>query len=423
MLKIEIENLFKISEKHGLTAAEISTEKNKLGPFLNQIAARHQGFYDILDDTKTLELVKDFTKTTQGKFENIVVLGIGGSALGPICLAQTLGHLFSNEMSHGPKFHVLDNIDPTLITELEEVINLEKTLFIVITKSGTTPETIAQYCYFRDKCEQAKLTINDHFVFITDAKKGLLREIANSEKIPSFEIPENVGGRFSVLTPVGLLPAALLGFNIDELIEGAKKIRDLFLSQDSEKNLPFTLATISYLLSKKGKNIEVLMPYSQKLIRFSDWYKQLLGESIGKRVNNKNEEVFSGLTPVNALGVTDQHSQTQLYNEGPNDKIITFIEVENLGPKLTIPNFTEHPNLTFNELLQTEKKGTEMAYTKNDRPNITIKVDSVGENSLGALLLLLEAKIAFLGEFFEINAFDQPGVELSKQLTHELLQK
>ena len=420
MLKLEIENLAEVSAEHGLTMEEITNENSKIEAFLEKIAARKQGFLEILDDTATVQKVLDFAASAKGKYENIVILGIGGSALGPICLAQTLGHLYANELT-GPKLYVIDNIDPTLIKEVEEVIKLEKTLFLIITKSGTTPETLAQYNHFRNRCESQNLDIKNHFVFITDPAKGHLREIANQENIPTFEIPENVGGRFSVLTPVGLLPAALLGFSLPDLLAGAHQMRELFLSSDPTKNLPFLLANISFLLSKKGKTINVMMPYAQKLIRIADWYRQLLAESIGKRLDNAGQEVFTGITPVNALGVTDQHSQTQLYNEGPNDKLFTFIEAENLGPEITIPAYTDHPGLTFNRLIATEKKGTELAFTKNNRPNITIKVDSINENTLGQLFLLFEGQIAFLGEFFNINAFDQPGVELSKILTHELL--
>jgi len=170
------------------------------------------------------------------------------------------------------------------------------------------------------------------------------------------------------------------------------------------------------------------MPYAQKLYSFADWYCQLLAESIGKKLNNDKKEIFVGLTPVKSLGVTDQHSQLQLYNEGPFDKLIIFLEVENFGQEITIPNvypekkeFQFLKNISFKKLLQTEKKATEQALTKNNRPNITIKIPELNEENLGSLFMLFEASIAFLGEFFNINAFDQPGVELGKILTKEML--
>ncbi|MBI2634763.1 glucose-6-phosphate isomerase [Candidatus Peregrinibacteria bacterium] len=400
MLTLDISNLRKISRLHGLSPAEINS--------LEKIRNRKHGFYEILDDKNSIEKIKKFARQNIGRYKHFVVLGIGGSALGALCLQQSLSHIFKPN-----NLIVVDNIDPVLIKELEETINLKKTLFIVTSKSGTTVETLAQYYYFRKKTDAAKLKPQNHFVFITDPEKGTLREIAKKENITAFEIPENIGGRFSVFTAVGLLPAALIGINIDRLIKGAKRGgKDFFAEQKK-------LATIQYLLYKKNKSINVIMPYAQKLIRLADWYRQLLAESIGKKFNNKGKQIHVGITPVNALGATDQHSQIQLYNEGPNDKLIIFIEVKNTGKPLKIPAI--HKNLTFNKLLQTEKEATAAALTRNNRPNITIKIDSITEETLGELLMFFEGSIAFLGELFDINAYDQPGVELAKQLTKKML--
>ncbi|MBI4231790.1 glucose-6-phosphate isomerase [Candidatus Peregrinibacteria bacterium] len=401
MIKLDTQNLTNIEPKNELISS-----------YLEKIHARKQGFYEILDDQDNLEKIKAFTAANK-HWEHIVLLGIGGSSLGPICLQQALTHLYKS-----PKLQVLDNIDPVMISEIEDIIDYAKTLFIVVTKSGTTPETLSQYYYFRKQAETKGLNISEHFVFVTDPKKGILREIANEEGITAFDIPENVGGRFSVLTAVGLLPAALLNLDIDKLMSGARSARALFLSPDPAANLPFKLANIQYELSKQGKIMTVMFPYAQKLIRLADWYRQLLAESIGKKLDNKGNIVFAGLTPINALGVTDQHSQSQLYNEGPNDKFFIFLEVDDHGPELKIPVYGDG-KLSFGQLLEIEKRATEESLTKNDRPNITIKLDSVSEESLGELFLLFEGSIAFLGEFFNINAFDQPGVELSKILTKQ----
>ncbi len=405
-----------------------------LSAYLNQIHNKDQGFYTAPRDSETVKEINEFASKIKGKYNHIVILGIGGSALGPICLKQSLTHSFTErvcdcvrarevndfpKIPHSiPELFIIDNIDPILIKELEDVIKLEKTLFIVITKSGTTVETMSQYYYFRDKIDEAKLNARDHFVFITSHSKGKLREIATEEKITTFDIPEKIGGRFSVLTPVGLLPAKLIGIKIEEILEGANEMCDKFLSEDESRNIPFQLASIQYALEREGKNIHVLMPYAQKLSGFADWYKQLLAESIGKKIDNTKKIVHTGITPANALGATDQHSQLQLYNEGPNDKLIMFIEVENMGPEIPIPPI-EAANLTFNKLIQIEKESTENSLTKNNRPNLTIKIDSVNERALGELFILFEGATAFLGEFYNINAFDQPGVELSKQLTKE----
>lgn len=392
-----------INENHGLSQSDFAEQNLLLTPFLQKISARNQGFSEILDDEETLQEIENYATLQKNNFDHFVILGIGGSALGPLCLAQTFGHLFKPS-----KLQVLDNIDPTMIAEITDTITLEKTLFIVITKSGETPETLSQYHYFRKLTNEKNLDATKHFLFITDPEKGQLREIARKENINTFEIPPNVGGRFSVLTPVGLLPAALLGINIRALIKGAKTQRNKFFSEDPAENLSFKLATIQYLLYKKGHTINVLMPYIQKLFRFADWYRQLLAESTGKE--------GKGFTPINALGATDQHSQTQLYNEGPNDKLIIFLELEKFPNDIPIDE-----KITFGKLLNIELEGTRRAYTKNNRPNITITLNSLSEETLGELFLLMQGSIAFLGEFLEINAFDQPGVELSKKYTKELL--
>lgn len=407
-----------------LENSELKKNGQLIKDYIQKIHARKQGFYDIIDDKKNIKEINSFAKSIEGKYEDIIILGIGGSALGTICLKESLTHLPK------PRLHIIDNIDPILIKEIDNTINYEKALFIVVTKSGSTPETLSQYFYFKKQVEDHKLSQNEHFVFITDPEKGLLRKISKTEKITAFDIPENVGGRFSVLTAVGLLPAKLIGINIEKLLKGAKTIREKFLNENFEENLPFQLASIQKTMNEKGKIMNVIMPYSHKLIKFADWYRQLLAESIGKKYDNEGNEVFAGITPINAIGVTDQHSQSQLYNEGPNDKLFIFIEVEKLGPKLEIPNpypkeeASEYlKNTSFNELMKIEKQATEDSLTKNKRPNITIKINEVNEESLGELFMLFEASIAFLGEYYNINAFDQPGVELSKNLTKELLTK
>lgn len=407
-------------------STEKSEKPNQIQKYLAKIHARKQGFYEVLDDKNTVSEIKKFAKNARGKFSHIVVLGIGGSALGTICLQQSLKHLFVNELAVTiwPKLHVLDNIDPNLITEIEDVIDYKKTLFIVISKSGCTPETVAQYFYFRSKTNAKKLDPRKHFVFITDPKSGFLRQISNEEKIPTFAIPGNVGGRFSVLTSVGLLPAALIGINIEKLLTGTRKMRDQFFSTNYQENLPFQLASTQYHFHRQGKTINVLIPYAQKLSRLADWYRQLLAESIGKKLDNNGKIVNVGITPVNALGVTDQHSQLQLYNEGPNDKLFIFLEVEKLAAELPIPHTNKNtPKMSFNKLLKIELDATISSLTHNNRPNLTIKIDKINEENLGALFMLFEGATAFLGEFFNINAFDQPGVELSKELTKRAIAK
>ncbi|HCW32328.1 MAG: glucose-6-phosphate isomerase, glucose-6-phosphate isomerase [Candidatus Peregrinibacteria bacterium GW2011_GWE2_39_6] len=419
MISFETKNLREINQNHGLLAHDLKIVSNKLDSFLELVKARGQNFYEVIDNEEEILLIERFAQAIRAakKFDEMVILGIGGSALGAKCLQQALVSVKENF-----KMHVLDNIDPSLIRDLASQLNYKRTLFLVISKSGETLETLAQYFYFQKEVELRELKIADHFIFVTDRKNGLLQKIAQENpQIKTFVIPAKVGGRFSVLTAVGLLPVGLLGVDFRPLLKGARMMRDRFLSPDFAENLPFQLAAIQYLLGKKGKTMNVLMPYSQKLIGFADWWRQLLAESIGKNEN-------TGLTPITSLGVTDQHSQIQLYNQGPNDKLFILLEVMDFG--VNIPFVNPYPNnpvinflktSSFNQLMEVEKEATKAALIKNNRPVISLKIPQVDGENLGALLLLFQGATAFLGEFYEINAFDQPGVELGKRLTKQFL--
>lgn len=410
---------FNLAPIHSLGYDE--TIYNDLLPeYLEKIHARDQGFYSVIDDEKIVQDVQKFTDSVQGKYDDIVVLGIGGSALGATTLRDSLSY------KEIPRLHIIDNIDPTLIQEIDAKINYDRTLFLVITKSGGTPETLSLYSYFRAKIVEKKLSTKNHLVFITDSEKGFLREQANQENIKSFSIPNNVGGRFSVLTVVGLLPAALIGINIESLIDGAKKMRDQFISEDFEKNTPFQLASIQFGLFTEGYTNVVMMPYLQKLKTFAAWYSQLLAESTGKRDIDDEE---TGLTPIPALGATDQHSLVQQFMQGIMDKQFCIIRTKKFPVELTIPYLPKHEKTdllggrTFNELIQAECQATIDAITEGGRPVYTIDLEELDAESLGELFMLFECATAFLGEFLEINAFNQPGVERSKVLTREYLEQ
>lgn len=393
----------------GLAWTRMKEEESRIPDFLHQFHAREQGFLSLPKLKAQVLAVKTLAEKMRGRFEDIVVLGIGGSALGINCVRDALAGPFWN-YNGKPRLFVLDNLDT--VTEVERLVDLDKTLFIVISKSGTTPETMAQYFYFKEKVSK------ENFVFITDPEQGELRKLGREYGIPMLDIPANVGGRFSVLTPVGLFPAALLGLPIEELLEGAAAMAEQFSSTSMELNLPFQMATVQYLLEwERGVRMTVMMPYSTRLYTLADWYRQLLAESIGKE--------GKGLTPIRALGVTDQHSQLQLYNEGPTDKLLCLVEVENGAeggvPQVSMPALSYLSGVSFHTLMNTELQATRQALTEYKKPNITISVSEVSAYELGQLFMFFEASIAFLGEYYRINAFDQPGVELGKKLTKQLL--
>ena len=302
----------------------------------------------------TVWYVKEFAAMVDGRFDNVLVLGIGGSALGAIALCHALLKPYWNFLSkekrdNFPKIFFLDNIDPDEITGLLDILDLKKTLVNVITKSGSTPETMAQFMVIKNKLEEA---LGDDYrkniVATTDERSGVLRQLANEEGYKTFVVPDDVGSRFSVFSAVGLVPMALAGIDIDEIIRGIK-IMDLSLKNtDINSNIAAQIALIHYLLdTQKGKYLSVLMPYSSRLKFVPDWYAQLWAESLGKQFDRDGNVINNRQTPIKALGATDQHSQIQLYSEGNNDKVITFIRVDEFDNVVEIPNIYEMTHLNF----------------------------------------------------------------------------
>jgi len=268
----------------------------------------------------------------------------------------------------------------------------------------------------------------EHLVFITDPVRGFLRQLAQEEKIVSFAIDPAVGGRFSVMTPVGLLPAALAGIDINELLDGAAYLIQLCQTESLFDNPAYLFGLINYLYYLEEVRTIVMMPYSDRLYRVADWFCQLWAESLGKKNNRVGQMVNIGPLPVKALGTTDQHSQVQLYMEGPNNKLFAFLEVENFDHTIAFqspyPNSAEaayFDGRTMNQLFAAEKRATEIALTENHRPNVTFKLPAVNPFTVGQFLEWLELATAFTGELFEINAFDQPGVEAGKIATYALM--
>ena len=384
------------------------------------------------------EIVADIlatAKEVRRKFENFVVLGIGGSALGPTMAFNALCHLHYNDLPkskrRGPRFFVEDNVDPVRMKDLLDVIDVTKTCFNVISKSGATSETMTQYLIIADLLTKAGVNVKENVIFTTDAARGNLVKISASlGGVKSYVLPDGVGGRFSELCPVGLLPAAVLGIDIKTMLKGAAYMDKMCKTADLKKNPALLCATLQYIAMNDGKNIGVLMPYSDNLRYVSDWYAQLWAESLGKNVTLDGTPCNVGQTPVKALGVTDQHSQVQLYTEGPYDKVVTFLSVDSYKEKMPIPHGCEDiPDVSFlgghtmEELIQAENKATAHALTMAGRLNYTIHLPEVNEFTLGQLLYLFELQTAYAGAMFNINTFNQPGVEAGKKATFALLGK
>jgi glucose-6-phosphate isomerase len=378
----------------------------------------------------------DYAKTIQDKFDNFVVLGIGGSALGPIALQQALNHMRYNDLSKdvrkGPRFFVEDNVDPERMKALLDVIDIKKTCFNVISKSGSTSETMSQYLIISTLLKEALgKDWAENVVATTDSKKGNLIKIAQKEGIKTFYIPDGVGGRFSEICPVGLFPAAVCSIDIEELLAGVAYMDELSKEEDIYKNASHMAGLLMYIaMEQKGKNIQVVMPYADSLKYMADWHAQLWAESLGKKHSLDGKTVHVGQTPVKAVGVTDQHSQVQLFAEGPFDKVITFIGVDNYRTEYTIPNGCEDvPDVAFlgghtlNELIQSEYDATEYALTVQGKLNQRITLPEVNAFTIGQLMYFFMMQTAVAGELLNIDAFDQPGVEAGKNATYALLGK
>lgn len=385
------------------------------------------------DQKDVVEEVLKAATEIRDNFDNFVVLGIGGSALGPLAVQTALNHLHYNELPKvqrgGPRLYILDNVDPERVAALLDIIEPEKTVFNVISKSGSTSETMAQFMIvYKMLQEKIGSDYAKHIIATTDAQKGNLIRIAKEEGYKIFIIPGGVGGRYSELSPVGLLPAAVCGIDIRELLAGAAYMDQKCEQDNVYQNPAYMLAVLQYLAMRRGKNISVMMPYADSLKYFADWYAQLWAESLGKRVDLNGEEVFAGQTPVKALGTTDQHSQVQLYTEGPVDKVVTFLGVGQYRKEVEIPKaFAEIPGISFlgghtlGELITAEQLATEYALMKAQRLNFTLTLPEVNPFTVGQLIQLMEIQTAFVGELLNINAFDQPGVEEGKNATYALL--
>ncbi len=383
------------------------------------------------------EIVADILKTAthvRAHFKAFVVLGIGGSALGPIAVQQALNHLHYNELCDckrgGPRLYVEDNIDPERMEALFDVIDVKETCFNIITKSGATAETMSQYMILSNALKrEVGEGWQQHIIATTDTEKGNLIKLAKKEGFKLFYIPATVGGRFSELTPVGLLPAAVCGIDIQAMLDGAKDMDARCKSENIFQNPALLEAVLQFhAMQKMGKNIQVIMPYADSLKYMADWFCQLWAESLGKNQTRDGKPCNVGQTPTTSLGVTDQHSQLQLYTEGPYDKVVTLMQVESFRKTSPIPHGCEEfPDVAFlggktlNELIEAERQGTEYALLKAGRLTQTITLPEVNAHTIGQLIFFFELATAYAGELLNIDAFNQPGVEESKIASYAVL--
>ena len=439
LIRLDYNNMMAsaIGPEHGIAQEEWQEALPRLDEVQTILKQRRDsgelGFHDL--PYQGISSLLHYAKEVRQKIKNFVVVGIGGSALGGIALQNALRHPYYNLMSHedrdGPRIFFSDNIDPDMLTSLLDVLDPKETLFNIVTKSGSTAETMSTFLLVRQLLIDAIGDLwRDRVVFTTDPAKGDLLKIATEEKIVAFAVPQNVGGRFSVFTPVGLLPAAIAGIDVQALLDGATTMEERFQTTADPRQHPAYIAALLLYLANvvKGKRIVVMMPYVQALKDVADWFRQLWAESLGKKYDLSGNVVHAGQTPVKALGATDQHSQLQLYIEGPYDKVILFVAVERYHHSLPFPEaYPEYESLgyfaghTMEEVIQAERVATELAMTRNHRPNATFLLPEVSPFSLGEFLYFLEVQTVASGALYQINPLDQPGVEEGKGATYALI--
>ena len=408
-------------------AAQAAVEKNRGTGWLGWMELPY-------NQNEILNHIEEVATKVRKDFDAFVVLGIGGSALGPIAVQQALNHQRWNDLPaqkrNGPKFYVEDNIDPERMASLLDVIDIRRTCFNVVTKSGATAETMSQYLIISDLLQKAVGEgWQKHIIATTDTQKGNLIKLAKQEGFELFFIPDSVGGRFSELTPVGLLPAAVCGIDIRSMLEGAAAMDARCKSADVWKNPALLEAVLQYIaMQDRGANVQVVMPYADSLKFMADWFCQLWAESLGKNVTRRGMAVNHGQTPTKSLGVTDQHSQLQLYTEGPYDKVITFLKVGAFRDEVEIAHGCEEfadvaflGGKTLNQLIDAELRGTEYALYSAGRMSQTITLPQVNAYTLGQLLFFFEMATAYAGELLDVDAFNQPGVEGSKLASYAVL--
>jgi len=344
-----------------------------------------------------------------GDSETVLTVGIGGSALG----ARTLTTALTDDF--GASHLVLDNVDPDHVEGVLDDIDLSTTAVNVVSQSGTTAETLSNFLVVREAMIDADVDWTERTV-VTTGDSGPLADLAAEHDLPTLPVPEGVPGRFSALSTIGLVPPAILGCDIEGVLDGGKAAADS-LSPSLFDCPAYAYGAVAYELEERGASVNAVMPYAERLEPFAEWFAQLWAESLGKGGR--------GQTPARALGATDQHSQLQLYRAGPHDKLVTLVRPRE-RPTVDVPaadaealSYLEDAGL--GELLDTELQATEASLAAAGQPNVRIEIPRMDAHSIGELLYEMEAACILVGELAEIETFTQPAVEWGKQAARDVL--
>jgi glucose-6-phosphate isomerase len=435
-IQLDEKNLLvsRVGEKHGVSGEAVSgatpAAMEALASFKKASEQGTYGFPHLPFQTSTIRSIMDHAKSVAGTYDTVCVVGIGGSALGAWALDCAMHGPHPVQAKTHPRLVVLDNVDPVFIQSALDSMNPKKTHVVVIAKSGSTAETVATFLIVQQwMVTKLGRKASQRISVVTSEGRGDLKKLATEERYTTFHLPDNVGGRFSVFSAVGLLPAALIGIDIRKIAKGASAMTQQCWLPNLQQNVALRSALLHFLLlTKCGKTIQVAFPYSNQLWGAAFWFRQLWAESLGKARNRSGKLVNVGQTPVAALGTTDQHSQVQLYMEGPNDKVFTFWAVQKFAASGKIPktkigfeSFDYLAGQSLAKLIDAERRSTATALAENQRPNCTFTLSRVDEENIGEFLQMMEFQTAFMGELLTINAFDQEGVELGKKFTFGLM--
>jgi glucose-6-phosphate isomerase len=427
MTTVSIDGLFAPVLEGGLERERLTALSGEMRNAHRELMSRRGkdlGFYDVPLNRDVLKSINAEVTRLRSLADDMVVLGIGGSSLGGQAICAALA-------TQPSRVHFVDNVDPHTLANLLGRLDPARTCTLVISKSGGTVETIAELLILRRwlRVTLGQGETRSRMTFVTDPETGLLRELAQAEGIRAFEIPANVGGRYSALTPVGLLPAAFAGIDVAALLDGASAMVDRVTADDVTENPACLLAAGAVLAAKElDRRSLVIMPYSDSLRTASSWFVQLWAQSLGKRLNRLGEEIRAGQTPIPAVGVTDQHSQLQLIIEGPTDKAVLLVEVQKFRSALPIPDeLADREAAAFlhghdlGDVLSASLRATRAAFLDAGVPVLHVILPTLDPHSVGGLLILLEAACATTGIMMGINPFDQPGVEAGKRMALGLL--
>jgi glucose-6-phosphate isomerase len=401
----------------------------RLGEIQAEMAADH-GDFRVPTDRRTIALILEHAREVRSEFDTLVVLGIGGSILGTRALCSAVCPPFQgchpSSGDEGARLIFADNLDPRTLGAILDEVDLHKTAFNVVSKSGETAETMSQFLVVRERLLKVLggVDYSRHVVITTDAETGARRQIVNDEGFRSLSIPPEARGHLAVFSTVGLFPAAVAGIDVHALVAGAHHMEEQCRTAQPSENPAMLLAATHYLAhTRKGRTTQVVMPYADSLRAVGEWYARFWAETLARTQDRDGRPIVCGQTTVPAVGATDQHSLLQLLVDGPDDKIVTFIQVDDFGPRVEVPSgYSDLEDVGYlgghalGELLNLEQRATEVMLGRRGRPSATIRIPAVNAYTVGQLMQLLARTTLSAAALYRVEPWSHPALEESRRL-------